>query len=118
MNDKKFEKLVLEIMRDAETDEEPVTREEAEEMAKMELSAKSERHYEQSAETKPRKPKERKIDEDKKKILASVKTLIEGMQLNNGEYDNVVMKTETELSFEYNNNSYTIKLTKHRPPKK
>lgn len=114
MNDKKFEKLVLEIMRDAETDEEPVTREEAEEMAKMELSAKSERHYEQSAESKPRKPKERKIDEDKKKILTNIKNFLnENILINN-----MIIKTETELSFEYNNNSYTLKLTKHRPPKK
>ena len=35
--DKKFEKLVLEIMKEAEADGEPVTKEEAEEMARMEL---------------------------------------------------------------------------------
>lgn len=70
------------------------------------------RHYEKS--DKPRKPstKERKVDEEKGALLRNVKTLIEGL----GATD-TALKTETELTFAYNGNRYTFKLTKHRPPK-
>ena len=71
------------------------------------------RHYEKS--DKPRKPstKERKVDAEKGRLLSDVKVLIEGLGA-----ENVTMKTETELSFDFNGNKYTFKLTKHRPPKK
>lgn len=113
MTDKKFEKLVSEIMREAEADGEPVTREEAEEMAKMEIGAKSERRYEQSEVKKERKPKERKVDNEKKHLLDCVKTLFEGMGA-----EIIATKTETEIEFMFGGNHYSIKLTKHRPPKK
>ena len=112
MTDKKFEKLVSEIMKEAEADREPVTREEAEEMAKMELGAKADRRYEQSEIKKERKPKERKIDEEKKHILGCLKTLLEGMHA-----DILNVKTETEIEFMFGGNHYSLKLTKHRPPK-
>ena len=41
----KKEKLILEIMKEAEADGEPVSREEAEEMANMELKAKGIKDY-------------------------------------------------------------------------
>jgi len=113
----KFEKLVLDIMKDAEEDGEPMTREEAEEVAKMEMKAKG-MMREQAEEKKERKAKERKIDEDKKFLLMNLGTLVEGMQLNEGEPRGVAIKTETELSFSFRGNDYTLKLTKHRPPKK
>ena len=112
MTDKKFEKLVSEIMKEAEADGEPVTREEAEEMAKMELGAKADRRYEQSEVKKERKPKERKIDEEKKHILGCLKNLLVGMHA-----DILNVKTETEIEFMFGNNHYSLKLTKHRPPK-
>ena len=114
----KFDKLVLDIMREAEEDGEPITKEEAEEMAKMEMGAKEIKRYEQTDVKKERKPRERKVDEEKGYILKNIKVLIEGMLLNKGETANVSMKNETELSFNLNGNAYTIKLTKHRPPKK
>lgn len=109
----KFEKLVNEIMTEAQADGEPVTREEAEEMAKMELGAKEIKRYEQ-AEKKERKPsaKVRKVDEQKKRILSEVKTLLDGMGA-----DVQAVKTETEIAFVFGGDSYTIKLTKHRPKK-
>lgn len=113
----KFELLVAEIMKEAEADGEPITEAEAIEMAKMEMGAKEIKRYEQAETKKERKPKERKVDEEKQRILKHVKVLIEGMQLNSGEACNVEMKTETELHFSLNGNDYTIKLTKHRPPK-
>ena len=113
-------KLAKKIFEECKADGEPVTMEDALEMAKMEINAKEDRGYTTTETTKtaPRKPRERKVDDEKKKILSEVKVLIEGIQLNNGETANAVMKTETELSFPYNGNEYTLKLTKHRPPKK
>ena len=112
----KFEKLIATIMKEAEADGEPVTYEEAEEMARMEMNAP--KRYEH--EEKPRKKAEkvRKVDEEKAYILKNIKTLLEGMLLNKGETATVEMKTETELSFKLGGNAYTLKLTKHRPPKK
>ena len=53
----KKEKLILSIMKSAEADGEPISREEAEEMAEMEIKAKGITEYEQ-AEKKPRKKRE------------------------------------------------------------
>lgn len=63
---------------------------------------------------KPRKntPKERKIDLEKSSILSvlSVALAQNGIEVTE-------QKTETELKFILNENSYTLKLTKHRPKK-
>lgn len=107
------EKLIAEIMKDCPE----VTREEAEEMAKMELRDKENRRYEQAEKPRKKADKVRKVDEEKKKILSAVKVLIEGMQLNNGQNAETALKNETELSFSLNGNAYTIKLIKHRPEK-
>lgn len=111
----KFEKLVAEIMREAEADGEPVTREEAEEMAKMELGAKEIKRYEQSEpqEKKERKPRERKVDTEKENILGYIKR---GLTLL---IDSTTIETENEtrLHFRYGGNEYTVTLTKHREKK-
>ena len=108
----KFEKLVAEIMMDAEKDGEPVTKEEAEEMAKMEIGAKEQRHYEKSTVPKERKPRERKIDEDKANLFGEIISMLQNCNLEILE-----TKTETEVKFKYNKNDYTIKLIKHRQKK-
>jgi len=111
------EKLIEKIMKECLADGEPVTREEAEQMAEMEMGAK-EVDTRGSAEVKAeRKPKVRKVDKTKKKILDNIRVIIEGMQLNNDEPINTAIKTETELAFTYNGELYTLKLTKHRPKK-
>ena len=109
----KLEKLTNDIYKEMLADGEEVTLEEAREMAEMELKAKGIKNYVQSTvEKKPRKPKERKVDEEKKRILSDVKVLLEGL---GAEIEGV--KTETEIKFSFNENEYTIKLTKHRPKK-
>lgn len=113
MADAKFEKLVKSIMAECEADGEPVTREEAEEMARMEIGAKSERHYEQSDKKRKPSTKVRKVDETKKHLLGCFKTLLDGLQ----GAEVKAVKTETEIAFTYGGDSYTVKLTKHRPPK-
>ena len=66
-----------------------------------------------SEEKKERKPKERKVDEEKKFlldcILAGLKSTADTFDFN--------IKTETEINFTAYGNQYTVKLTKHRPPK-
>ena len=106
------EKLIEKIMLECEADGEPVTKEEAEEMAEMEIKAGANRHYEKS--DKPRKAvkKERKIDETKKRILTDCRVLLEGLGA-----ETLSVKTETEVTFLFGNEEYTLKLVKHRPKK-
>ena len=101
------EKLIKSIMKDLEC-----TREEAEEVAEMEIKAKGIKRYEKAEETKPRKPRERKVDEVKKDLIEYLEKAL-GMIVN---VDNV--KNESEISFTFKNEQFTLKLIKHRPPKK
>ena len=57
--------------------------------------------------------RERKVDPVKKQFITSVKILLEGMHATVEPLTN-----ETDLHFTYEGASYSIKLTKHRPPKK
>lgn len=109
----KLETLITTIMREAEKDGEPVTREEAEEMAKMEINANKDlKRYEKSEKTRKKVEKVRKVDEEKKFLLSQMVGC-----LNTLSVDEIKVKTETEISFQYGDNAYTLKLTKHRPPK-
>lgn len=108
-----IEKLALEIMSECEADGEPVTKEEAIKMAEMELNAKDNRRYEKTDKPKKEIKKVRKIDKEKEYLLSCIKNFIVGLNFKT-RATNIVMKNETEISFDYNNNSYTIKLIKHR----
>ena len=57
--------------------------------------------------------RERKVDETKKRIILDIKVLLEGLGAKVAE-----IKTEAEMHFTFNGDEYTIKLIKHRPPKK
>ena len=107
-----LEKLTAKIMKECEADGEPVTREEAEEMARMELKASGNRHYEQSEKPRKAVKKERKIDETKKRLLADCRVLLEGLGAQT-----LSVKTETEISFLFDGDEYSLKLVKHRPKK-
>lgn len=63
---------------------------------------------------KPRKTsvKERKVDKTKKRFLNGCRIYLEGCGC---EIES--LKTETELTFNFEGESYTLKLTKHRPKK-
>lgn len=106
------EKLIARIMKECAQDGEPVTREEAEEMAEMEIKANGIKHYEKS--DKPRKAvkKERKVDTTKKRLLMDCKVLLEGLGAEILE-----VKTETEVTFTFEGEEYSLKLIKHRPKK-
>ena len=109
---KNKDKLIEKIMKECEQDGEPVTREEAAEMAEMEIRANADRRYETS--DKPRKSanKERKVDTTKKEILNNCRVLVEGMGAKTLE-----IKTETELVFTFEEEEYSLKLIKHRAKK-
>lgn len=110
----KMEKLIATIMKEAEKDGEPVTRAEAEEMAKMELKANADiKRYEQSEKPRKKAEKVRKVDETKKMILT---TIFETIQ-DDFDSDTATMENETSVHFTYRNEKYTVKLIKHRPPK-
>lgn len=77
-----------------------------------EMIKKTARRYEKSGNRK-KTEKVRKVDETKKHLLECVKTLVEGFGATE-----TATKTETELTFNFEGERYTFKLTKHRPPKK
>lgn len=83
------------------------------EMAEMEKKAKQLKRYTKGETPKKRTPKERKIDEEKKHLLDCYRILTEGLE---GTIITAV-KNEAEISFTLNENSYTLKLIKHRAPK-
>lgn len=102
------EKLIEQIMRECEADGEPITREEAEEMAEMEIKAKGIKNYTQAeVEKKSKKPRERKVDTEKKAILEEIAETLKSLGYE------PTMENEVALHF----GEYSLKLTKHRPKK-
>jgi hypothetical protein len=87
-------------------------REDAEEVAKMELKAKGLKRYEQSDKPRKKVEKERKVDQEKKEIIDE---LVACINKNIGKV--LEVKTETEIKMTYNDTEYTVKLIKHRPKK-
>lgn len=82
------------------------------EVAKIEKKVKAmKRHYEISTKERKKSTRERKIDENKKIILAEIAEAIE--KIANIQS----IKTETEISFLYKDSEYSIKLVKHRKKK-
>ena len=72
------------------------------------------RHYVQGDKPKAeRKPKERKVDKEKLFLLQGLASGLENKIKLNITYEN-----EVKLHFNYNGSSYSVTLTKHRPPKK
>lgn len=108
----KKEKLILSIMKSAEADGEPISREEAEEMAEMEIKAKGITEYAQASEKKPRKKREVKKDATK---ITLIKRLADFMQeiATNVEVTN----DQRTIEFVVMGENYSITLTKHRKKK-
>ena len=98
------EKLIKSIMKDLDC-----SREDAEEVAEMEIKAKGIKRYEKAEEQKPRKPRERKIDEVKKDLI---EYLVKALELVVECVTSV--KGESEIHFTHKIEKYTIKLIKHR----
>ena len=73
---------------------------------------KAKRNYTKSDKPRKKAEKVRKVDEEKKEILSAIRVLMEGKSATITE-----IKNEAEISFTFRDNSYTLKLVKHRPPK-
>lgn len=106
----KFDDLVAKIIKECKADGEPVTKEEAEEMAKMEMGTKEIKRYEK-AETanKPKQKREIKKDEEKIKIIEKIYNFL----LTNGFETAIIKNEQREITF----GDYSLTLTKHRTKK-
>ena len=72
------------------------------------------KHYVQGDKPKTeRKPRERKVDSEKLFLLQGLASGLENKIGLDVTYEN-----EVKLHFNYNGSSYSVTLTKHRPPKK
>lgn len=100
-----LEKLAKQIFKECEADGEPITMNEALEMAQMELGAKEIKRYEQADTPKEKRKSTKKIDEEKKKIIEIVKKCL----TDNG-YDAIISIVDKTIDFE----DMTITLTRHR----
>lgn len=110
------EKLIEQIMKEADADGEPVTREEAAEMAEMELKAKGIKHYEiAETPTKEKKKREVKLDDTK---VAFINELVKIFGFQQMADQVQIVNPQREISFRIGDDIYSLTLTKHRPPKK
>lgn len=104
-----LDKLIKQIMAEAEADGEPVTLEEAKEMAEMEIKAKGIKHYEQATPTKTKAKREVKKDAEKVEIVKKLLNFL----LTNGFEDAKIVNEQREIIFK----DFSITLTKHRKKK-
>lgn len=89
----------------------------------MTAKAKEIRRYEQSAEKKERKPREKKIDREKVEILDWIEGALVGrhsiIEEEDWDFSKVARPNpQKEITFQIGENEYSLTLTKHRPPKK
>lgn len=101
-----MEKLILQIMKEAKANGEPVTREEAEQMAQMEMNDKKNRRYEQSDKPRAKQTRVTKKDQKKIKIIQEIFNFL----LTNGYQDVTILNEQREITF----GDYSLTLTKHR----
>lgn len=92
------------------SDNDYVTNEEQEALIEK---TKGQRHYEKSDKPRKASTRERKVDDEKKTFLDGFRIFVED---KGGEITS--LKNEAEFSFTFGENEYTVKLVKHRPPKK
>ena len=106
------EALTKQIFDECAKEGEPVTMEEAEEMAEMEIKSGNIKLSLDRKKGTPRKAPTRKADDDKRYLI---QTIAEGMI--NAEINAEITNIERQIDFTFNNDYYSITLTKHRPPK-
>lgn len=106
----KFEKLVQEIMHDAEKENEPLTRQDAEEIAKMELKAKKIKRYEgNKVGKKQNKPKTVKVSNEKQELFNKILTFLQE------NYENVDIINQNKLiSVKIDDKKFKIDLIQQR----
>lgn len=113
------EKLIARIMKECAEDDEPVTKEEAEEMAEMEIRSNAMRRYEKS--DAPRKPSSRTREPDIIK-LELMSTIAQNIDRAYWDYKYEVgqvrlVNPEREVTFTVGGDEYSVVLIKHRKKK-
>ena len=100
------EQLIVEIIAEFAKDGEPVTEEEAGEIADLEIKAKKNnaKQYERSAKPRDKPTRERKIDTEKLEILEKIKVTLEDCGFT------VSREREVALHF----GDYELKLIRHK----
>ena len=114
------ETLIKQIMAECEKDGEPVTREEAAEMAEMELKAKKDcRRYESDKTTRKKPQREKKVDAEKVEIIESVAHQLSRFvsQDSKGAENVTIANKQKEITFTVGKNEYSLTLTRHRNKK-
>lgn len=104
-----IEKLAVQIMKEAAADGEPVTMEEALEMAKMEIKAKESGIDKVTPAPEKRKRKPTPPDAEKVEIIKKFYDFI----LTNLDESATIINVQREITF----GEYSIQLIKHRPKK-
>ena len=106
------EELAEKIMKECLADGEPVTEQEALEMADMELNAKG-NNYTQSAEPKAKKTRKPRKDLEKIALVNEIMQALYDLPLE----DLRITNEQRELSFKYKGDEYSLTVVKHRKPK-
>jgi len=117
-----LEKLIKKIMNEAEANWEPVSYDEAKQMAEAELKAKKDtKHYETKTATAT-KPKEKKtrpvvVSDEKKAIFETIVRNLdrcEGVERENIE----ILKENKLIQVKIGTKTFKIDIVEQRPPKK
>lgn len=113
------EKLIKQIMAECEKDNEPVTYEEAAEMAEMEMKAKTDcKRYEREEKQNKSTNRAPKIDDEKVAIIESVAHQLDRFVKEDLTAINVkIANIQKEITFTVGENEYSLTLTKHRKKK-
>lgn len=104
-----LERLAKQIMKEAEADGEPVTMEEALEMAQMEAKAKANGADKIVADVEKKQRKPRPLDDEKVEIIKKFHEFI----LTNLDESATIINAQREITF----GEYSIQLIKHRAKK-
>jgi len=117
------EQLAQKIMIECKKNNEPVSLEEALEMAEMELKSKKNcKHYETDKTQRKSAKREKKIDEEKLRLIQLLNyCLLEPNYIDTElsfQITNVsIVNSQKEIVFNVGANDYSLTLTKHRSPK-
>lgn len=105
------DELIQTIMRECAADGEPVSEEEAAEMADMEIKASNIKFTARSDEPEKKKRKPREVKRDAAK-LELMKILREALEAAGVAVD--VTNEQREMNFDYNGSNFSVVLTKHK----
>ena len=113
---KDLNKLAEQIFKECEKDGEPISMEDALEMAKMEISAKGMTNVGKSVDNpdKPKKPKTVKISDEKKELFSEILSDLEDVYKQNVK----VLKENKLIQVKMGEKIFKIDIIEQRPPKK